>query len=548
MPPRSATLGQEGIWLLLLLIDGRPFRFGTRPVDVARENGRVDRWDAGLEDLRIGRNETSVAITIAANIDWALLVARGIDIAAGHATLYRYFTGQLLEEAEVLREGRVTEPEYDTIEDPLVFSIVEESAEATAVIPDPGATVDDTTWPVDPAFVIDDPAKGQAYPIIIGRPGLAGFSGVGIPRYNQLAAVSPAYLVELGTAAHTANDSKLLIAGHEVEAPTVTVYDVSDGSGEDFPVLHTSDLRGRTIAYVEVGTGLHVRPWPGHEYRVAWRGGGGLLTDDRSRSLRGANELILYLLGGRVLDAHEQTATRLDRGRQISQGVELDAFLVDAVINEPIDVWDWITRNLVPILPMTWRPREGYFQAWRYDATRVDATASLDADRGQIEPSSPVRVAAAKVYNRFVLEYAPGGDGSMLRRRVLTGVPDEADGDEADPSYLCQISQSREAARTGGNGQRTWTYRTDAISDPATARLVLLALARRYAVPPIEVSYLGGPELESLRAGDVVLVTHGARYWSERLAIVRDVMIGGPQPEVSLELIADPTRAPRSTQ
>lgn len=547
MPPRSATLGKQGHWLLLLVIGGQPYRFATKPLSITRDNGRSDRWEGGLEDMEIGRNETSVAVGVAAGVDWALLAARGVDVAAGHATLYRYFDDQVLEEAEVYRSGRVSKPEYDTAADPLAFSIVEEPWQDAVVIPDPAMTVDDRTFPVTASYAVDPPALGQIGPIILGRPGLGGFSGAGIPHYSELAAVSPAFLVEFADGAHLVNDSRLLIAYHEVQAPTVWVYDLSDGSSEEFDVLHDVDLLGRKYAYVTFTTSLFVRPWAGHEYRVAWSGGGGIYNADRTGALRGLGELLVYLLCGRVLGGQQQTAIRIDRGRQLTQAPRLDTFKIDAVINERIGITSWIDRNLASIMPMTWHEREAAYIHWKYDATAKDAVAVLDVDRGQLSPVGPARVVSDQVFNRFVLDYAPGGDGSHLKRMVLTGNVAAEDGDDAEPNWLCQISQQREARRMGGNGVRTWTCATDVVSDPATARQVLLHKARRHAVPPIEANYRGESELERLRTGDVVLLNHAARYWVERVALVKDVITGGPQPELELEVLADPSRILRRT-
>lgn len=563
MTARAQMAGRPTEWLLRLEVAGRVFRFATRALDVVEADGRSHRYVDALDVGDVRRSEISIAITVLpVAIDWAELAAWGVSLASGTAALYRYWVGLELEQCECRAVGPVCDPEWGAPNEPMTFSIDLSIGEDAAVIPSPFQRIDESTWPVTAFRYTDEPAIGACGPIVIGCPGGAGFSPTTSAwtyiRTGGTVAAAPAYLVErVGTVRPASNggtpsgqrSAKLLIAYHEVQATEVCVADLSDGTAEPIAVSHTTDLRGARVAYVDFATTPTVRAMPGHEYATAWKPGqGGALRRDRSGILRGAGEVIDYLLSEAIrgISPGVRFGGRYDAGRQQAQRPYLDRFLVDAVINEAVPVNDWIKANL-GILPIEWvrGPGGWYWQAWRYDAQAHEAVAVLDTSKQRLRRVSRFREPAPE-YSRFVLDYGRVGDGIYQRRKVLSGAVASPTADDR-PSWRCAVAETRIAARSGlsvsmsGAGVRTLSVQSDAISDDATADRVLDAWAARFATPPTPVAYEGEPDLEALNIGDIVLVTDAESYLSGRVALVRDV-IPGDWCTLELELLADTGR------
>ncbi len=540
MPSRSQVRGGHAVILLELAIGGTIWRFATESCDVTRaQTARVERWSEGLVDLKaLPRSASTAGITIAPFVvDWAKLVARGLDLSMGRATLRRWYSGQDLEEAEVILTGPVEEAECGPISEPLSFQIGEEPWRDRTTIPSPSMRISSTTWPVDADYRLDAVAVGQYYPIPIGYPGSATVGRV------------PAYLVEVSTGAHLVADSKFLFSGIEVAATSVFLHDASDELLDVVATLETTDLLGRTVAYVKA-SGADVRAIEGHEYYVSLveSMGGGVYNREKTACLRGAGELIAWLYGEGLsrIDPGLAIKVPVDKGRMEAQRAYLDKFLIDTVIQPPTDVHDWVSANLASLIPMEWvRGREGgYWLAWRFDATAEQAVDHLDTASGRIRRLGRKRTAgSSEVRTQFRLDYNPGIGSTFQSYAVLAA--EATDDENVRANYRCYIAREREKLRWGGgNGIVEHLMRTEAIKDPATAQRVLEAQAAMRAIPPESMSYEGGPELEALDRGDVVLVSDSELYFVRRVALVEDVT-PGETVRIDLKLLADPDRVNR---
>jgi hypothetical protein len=511
---------EHGHWLLDLDVGGRVFRFSDEILEVETADGEVLLYAEGLDDVSVeytldGGSPQTAAVEIGgeAGIDWSLLVAQGVDLAAAEATLRRWFEGQLIEDARVILSGVISEPEHGAIEDGLELSIERYPWQDSTLIIPASAKVGPETWPSGTAAFpdgmhTDEDIIGAAYPLVIGCPGLGEEPA------------TPALLVEYGGGAHTYFDSILLIAGHRVAAATVTVHDLSDGTSEDRTVYHMTDLLGRTVAYVaDFGNIVEdaVRAIPGHEYWVSWpTTGGGLESLDRTGTMRRAGEVLRYLLTSTDLPV---AVGRIEADRTI-----LDRFLIDGCANESIAVTDWIDSELLPVLPIVYSesPEGVAYRALRLEATAADAVAHLAADADEVIGGLAVeRVGSIKwtskdeVRNHFTLDYAKN-DTQYTKRIVLTGEP--GDDSRESGSYLCRVSQAR-------YGVRAEVTQTSLIWDDATAARILRHKALRYALPRRMVRYAGGSELEALSVGDVVLVSDPEVSLDEAVALIEGMEI-----------------------
>lgn len=562
--PRSVARAGGGAWLLDVDYGGYVLRVSSSSVVVDAEDGRTRSYQAGLTMADPARSAESIAVTIDGTaVDWPSLFARGQDPSTGVATLRRWYPGQTLEDADVRLVGAVDDVEWGARVDPLTASLVTEPWRDRTMLPGPTLQFGEDTWPVHVLGVADELVAGKAYPIIIGCPGGAGLAQVGewyLLRTGGAVAAAPAYLAEKVGDTYTVS-SKILVAGHAVGATECIVHDASDGTSWIFPLATDVDGLGQVVTVTDFATAGSsvVRPELGHAYFSAWRTGidstgarvahGGLLrTDGSGELLRGLGEVLvwLYTQGARQLGA-ARSSVRFDAGRQEAQRAYLDRYLIDACISSPTSIDEWVRTHCESVFPIRWvtGSRGGYWLALRWDATELDAVATLSADTGRVRRVSRVRSTTQSAYSRFTLEYGRVADGEYIRRATLCGKPDPDNGDER-ASGRCLVAQMREATRTGGDGIREWSATSDVIGEDGTAAAALEALAARNAVPPIPATYEGDPELEALEIGDVVVVEDSEIGWTRRVALVWD-LTPGDVVRVDLMVLADLARTRRST-
>jgi hypothetical protein len=550
--PRTQVYNGAGVWLLELDLGGRIARFGTEAATVEHADGSVDKYTEGLDVGTLPRSATSATLRIDANgsIDWAELVARGMDLGAVRGTLRRWFDGQVLEQAEVRFTGPISGAEWGAADEVFVCTLANEPWRDRTMIPSVEMTFDENTWPVTANYELDEPAYGQTYPVPIGRPGAASWdSFFNLFKSGTVIPACPAYLAEYSEGAHLVLSSKAVFAGMEVHATEAMLFDASDGICELVAVQTTTDLRGRRVSYVDFTTCTLVRAIRGHEYYVAFPPGqGGIYNRDRSGYLRGAGELICYLLGeglSRIVDG-ARVKFPVDIGRQEAQRPYLDRFLVDGVINRATDVDAWIRGHLASMLPIEWVEGGGggYWLAWRYDATAEDAVMHLDAGKRQVRRLTNL-TAPETQYTAFRVEYGHGKDGVFWRRRLLTGATSSTD-PRVRPSYVCELAQRRQRERLGGDGIVEWVHRSEMLQDDATADRIVEIRALQDALPPIPVAYEGGPELEALERGDVVTLTDPEVYLDGHVALVDD-LVPGDRVVVNLKILTNPLLVDRRT-
>lgn len=549
---RSAELAH---WLLDLTIGGRVARFADVDLIVPRGTDQL-AYTSGLGDLaiRLGAGATTVAITLepyAGAISWWQLIARGSDPSAGRAELRLWYEGTDYADAEVYALGLVLEPEYGADDEEFTFSIDSSRWDRTDSIPPAAQRVDPTTWPVvtTPYPLSADPDTiGAAYPWIYGRPGRGGIDVWGTFFFD--APASPAYVAEWGDGAHIINESRLVIAGHDVAATQVQITDVSGGynpgprPGSSPPTITDTytvesylDLRGQRVATVKRGSDdKRVRFIAGNEYWVAWTTGGGRVDPETDQEIRGAGAVIVDLL--------TYSGTAYDRGRQAAAAERLNALALDAAITEPVRAEDWIEDQIGSLIPLLRREStEGvWYELWRWDATAADVDAHLVADPADersaegylVERTSAIRWGDARaVENDITLDYVRCKQG-YARSFRLRPVATPSVADREIGSLLAQVSASR-------YGVRPVELQTDIIAEDSAATFVLnqrvlwRGLARR------TFTVEGGPELIGLGPNSVVSYTEAAVGIERALGLVTEVTINLDSIALTIELLDRPT-------
>jgi hypothetical protein len=509
--PRAETLGRRESLLLELELPGRVFRYtsGPSPLTVANAAGSEFLYLPGLTRVEVERTPGAVAsgpsVSVAPQgVDtWPVLWSRGYRFELARATMRHHYEGQVLERAEVYYRGRVVDPGWGNDLDPLTFKI-EPQLTRSGSFPPPTHRIDAQTF--DPAK-IDEEVFGAVYPVVFGFPGKV--SG------TLKAPTTPAYLVRFDSAIAATN--RWLIADGRVHAVgrTVNLHNITTGDTDTLTVQEDQDLLGQWYSYVD-SSGWSANTIEGDEYRVAWDGtGGGIWNATRTGPLRGAGEIMLYLL--QTYAPH----IRIDVGRMEAQRSVFDAYLLDPHTTDVIEVWPFITGNFLTILPadITEGSDGLYFQARRMDAPRTAVVGDrFDSTpiTGNIERTSGMSGSGGDVANRITLRYGRGGEDQRFLRSIT--IDAEAKGTDLG-SYLCAESQRRfEDPDRPGSGVRPLVIESKIVYDDATGSKIVRDKALEMALPPVMLKLRGGTEWDNVDPND-------AKLWRAEDLHVEDVVV-----------------------
>jgi len=528
-----------GLWLLDLEIGGHVYRYATEAVDVEDAAGRSFRYLEGLSEpgasygALSGVGDASVAVELVADVDWALLVQRGHALDRRPAVLRRWHEGQALERARVAVRGLTSEPSYGSEGEPLTLTIVRSMRAQTRIIPPPQAVIDTTTFPVSGGtYTSPERIQGALVPMVIGAPG-----------GTESATPTPCVPVpQAEIPAGPAEGRLVWIGGH---AAQVRVQIASD----DPPTQSTE-----TASTVTDLLGRRLSDCPSNEnnaegeYFIGFRDdasfGGGI--EFRGSLLRGAGSIIEW-----VMTEHYDGV--VDIGRLVAVRSYLDSWKIDTYLNAPVNAWDWLVRDVLPLLPVEMREGSNgvYPAVFRFDLTSRDAVAHLDATSGsgRVQRESPVTL-VADIANEITVEYRPSGESASkwLARRILTAASGKLSGTDAVTGTDERIVANALAAESQRRyGVLPLRVQAGAVWDTTTAILIAEHLAAKRAWPRRAVRYSGGPWLEGIEIGQAVLLTDPDLHVDEAIALVTDVLPESGGASVDLMLIDHPANRLRST-
>lgn len=554
MIPSSRTTAPAH-WLLDLVLGGRIYRIADADLEVTTMAGEILDYTAGLADLTItiadnGMEPTAIQIGPWPSDSWGDLVADGADLASATATLRRWWEGSTWNTSELVASGPLVQPEYETADDPVMFSIDLPRYDRTATVPALTQRIDTTTWPVTGTLQPDPATNGAAYPVIYGRPGKAASFVWGTLPVDEPG--SPAYAAELGGGALTYGDSKLVIAGHAVEASEVYLvkassgYDRSRSNAQLFVVETDADLRGQVVSFVRragyVGPNSTMIWDPGSEWYVAWTSGGGKVDPESGGALRRLGQVIIDLL----LSAGVPVA----RGRAEAARAQLDRFLVDVAITDPTRPEDWIEAQIGSLMPLLRRetPEGVWYELWRYGATELDAVVDLvgdpidesDVDGIPVLQTSPIRFTDLRACeNDLTLRYHRSVGDYRRSQTIRGGIVEAADAAANElGSVLAAVSLQR-------YGQRYVELTADWIVEDGTATLAMLTRLQATALARRTLTLSGGPELAYLEPNAIIRYTRAQAGIYQQLALVRSVTIGMLSTELAIELLDRPDQRGR---
>lgn len=547
----SAIEGKRGIWLLDLEITGRIYRFATEAVNVTDRNGLSYFYSAGLGDLDLSHVESqgldyAQGVQIISEVDWAKLVSQGHILESQKAILRRWYEGQKLEEATVFLRGRTEFSEYGDPGRPdvLELSIARKLDQDGFMIPSPQGVMDDKTWPVrtSSAFILPENSKGRSYPFIIGYPGIMP-SGDPEP-------ATPAFNAEWfdGNV-----EFRALVSGHETEASrsggAVTVYDLdppnplpgSQVRYESRNIFSTEDKLGTEISYFNntaSNLGDTAGKWgPGIKFGVGWSTHGGLLNPRTLKPFRGAGQLLIYLM-------EKYTDIDLDLARMEAEAVFFDPIKIDTHINERVNVYEWLTSQLVPLLGAVQRTSSQgiYWQYIRLDAKKQDATFSINTAHSGTRRNSSILYVTNDPINELTLDYGYNVLGKYIKRASFTSALKrlsrkdttvKINDDRVYPDMLCTKSQAI-------YGVKSELIQSSLIWDEATAFEILRRRIRARALPKRSVQVSVQEKFSSLQLGSVGLFTDSELSITEEVVLLDDIQITANETLLTLLFIDHP--------
>lgn len=528
---RADLLAGPRHYVVELTVGSRRLYFSHEALNITKADGSVVAVAAGLvadidatRALKIQQTSVplkSVSMSVITQLeDWAAMMIAGWDLAAGEGELSEWIPGRTWEERRVIVKGLMDAPTYGARGEPLSFTLKNHPMQDRSQLPVSTAVVDSVTWPD-----ANSHAMGRTYPTVIGKPGtLQRFMTTGLPTSQRFAG-SPALMVD-------GLNGILLIAGHEVEATTVQVADMDNApfTWTTQSVVHRTDGRGRKVATVT----LSPVPLSPGAYAVCWGysgAGGGLYDKTRSGSMRAAGDVLAYLF--------EQSTLTIDRGRTAAAAELLQGYLIDCYIDEPVNTWEWVQANLLPILPVSIRygPNGLYPVVWRsvIEDEQGAMLQLLNADDGDVVRVGVVSTSSTlhgELTNTIRIGY--GTESHSGERRgayLLHGDPDNiTNGPTSATSRITRVSVSR-------FGEYPTELQTDVVWDPSTAAAVAYQVALRSALPVRRVNYLCPQSFGWLEEGSGVQVTDTELSLSQVFGLVseiEDLVDGSVRVEVTL--------------
>jgi len=498
---RADLQGASLWWVASLSVGGRVYRWAESPLEVTSDDGdlaiagglqnaaisQVAPWMGGAPESRqvsLDLMPSAVGMNPA-----SLLSSRYmLDRAPVEVALWR--AGDAWEERQVLLQGLVVGYDWGGPDEVLTIEGEESAQQDRGLLPFPGAVVSSTTWPY-----AAPPAGGLYYPVILGAPGPV--------------AATPALMVE-STVQGGASDL-LLVAGHQVSATSVTVYDGS--AFEVLAVSTTTDGVGRVVSVVDLGTATTIAVDPTIAYQVGWASAG-ILAISGAAPATGAGSILEVVLA--------QSTLPVDRGSLASVRDALNSYLLGAFVQQQLSPFEWVTQAVLPLLPIAILTGP---DGWRIlpipvTPTEADCQGSIQAGDGYTQAIRLDRARRAgfdEIANEIQIKYAldtqtnASSETALLSGAGWDGV--------AHTDLASQLSQQT-------YGRRVKSLETVAVYDSSTAYRILRWQSIAYAFSRSLLRYSLAQEYFFLRPGlvwvqDSVLQIDAAG-WIQRLDFTTD--------------------------
>lgn len=579
------TAGRRVVWLLTVTWAGQTIRMSDDEIDVDSDDGTLHyagvlptfQVESSADWLSSGTPQSvSAAIEAVWPIDVPALVLRGHDIGSASAELARHVVGDVYEDRVVVLIGHLTDPQHGRAFEPVAATIESPPWGDGIEAPPPGYDVAGGAFAVDALLSLPESGLGRCYPHVFGRPGVVSTA---VNADGRIAGSEAIYFDQRTTLYSPGNhvyDLGLLLTGGHAAINSIMLKTTTDRTWLRYKVIRTEDDQGRPITiapwwYTKSGGSdiyydaaisytwsppgattigsigqtaapASIQPAAGVDSDGVWvcwedqadDTAGGIMGPD-GVTMRGAGTIIAYLLA--------MSGRRVDAGRWASAAAFLDRFRLDFVIDDRVDVWEFLSAEILPLLPLSVvdGPDGLTPVVWRWDAVEADSVADLTVDDVTVRAVGTVDY-DREVYNDISVGYALAVRANEFQAVVrVGGAGVDADGGVVLP--ICDISQRRYAWPDGRRRIARKDIDARVIYDDATAGLVAQWMAAAWALARrrIEVMVDEG-ELGWLSLGDVVVVADTARGVARTVGWIEAISRGSSGMTVRILIVEAPAR------
>tara|TARA_R100000734_G_C3316856_1_gene109577 strand:+ start:1073 stop:2845 length:1773 start_codon:yes stop_codon:yes gene_type:complete len=545
--PVTDFLETEICFLAEIDLKGTIYRFSSFPVEIELDSGGVVFFPGLLGDpnftqelqeigqIKLSTNSISMSLVFPFNVAERQILGNGIDngiMRLSYITIKRGVVQQTFEEIVHFFKGVIREPVYghpNADEGYVEFSVeneiyVNDSSILKALNQD--LTLFDNFPFSREAFAgagqLEDiivggilPAQnfhvGKTIPAIIGSPGNTireDGSSISFP-------ATPAYVIGLDITTPPI-EVFVCIAGHAVQASTVTLQDNRGNISSSRPVFNGVGQNGQLFAYsffLDTDVDFNAND-DGLQYFVRWTGGGGAISTYTGEELSKGGDLIVWCL----------ESLKIDYDREAFESVRpvLNEYSFSGYINDiSIKTYEFLQKYIIPFLPVTLStgasgvyPIIDHRNTERFSSPRTSITTSPVFER-----ISPVTPRQGEIINELVVQYASGFQQTLNASASDKTIGYNIEGNEYKGivyikanrlesleapyeiiSPYCILSQQI-------YGVQSSSLALDYVSDRDTAIKIGLDIIRRKSLPEKVCTYRGAFSFGFLSVGDVIELT-----------------------------------------
>jgi hypothetical protein len=534
------------VFLLSITWGSRDYHFSTSPIDVTNGdntisyNGQLQTPDftQQLQRYTFNVEADSVPFGVVMPIDVVEQMANGNFIDGADAefsyVLQSVKNGEILtvfDNRVILYRGFVSEPVYGHIDQPIGY--IEFSLESKAIIQKVSLLdmicgfynrIDDADLsnigklpgsafaPVVSGDVINvaDLHYGKRAPFVFGK------SNVAYRRATMATittTLSPVYVIAIKSTAPTI-PMFLLIAGHPVEASTITIKD-NKGNTDTATISHFVGANGDIFAYcvIEFATTTLQSAIADNtvEYYGCWNYGGAYPSPYRSGPLEGGGDLCLWILS--------QSTNQIDFDKWLSVTPLLNRYKFAGFVNDPaFDALEFLEQHIIPFLPVaiTVGP-EGLTPVIDLVILGDDVTPVIDITvDNEFARVSPITTAndLSDVVNELDFNFCRNiKNDNYLSNVTITPVKDPNDV-RGPRSFVF----SDDYATTSNNlyGRRSLSMTADYVYDYQTAIRIARHVIRSQSLPKRNIIYNCAPRFGFLQIGDIIALTDDDLYMTNK--------------------------------
>jgi len=466
------------------------FRICTDEITIPGEGGGL--FSAGLAGFtfadevqlfEFGASERSIRIKADLDVDIAELIAKGADLTSARASVYQWVEGtDYADKRPILVNGLVDKPSYGERGESIRFSLKSNLHDSIATYPAEKLQIAATSEFTDANKTHNTwtDYEGTSYPMIFGRPG------------NN-------YAGEVKTGSPAVLGDRWIIAGHRCGAGLVSVHE-QDYNLTPFSLAvgTDTDLQGNLYSYVDIPVALINSTWGISPYYnakpfIKWPTTSFSRESirDEGKMMRGAGEILEHFVD-------QAGDIEWDSGRARVVLKELNQIKLDFAITEPIEIWEWLRANLLPLAPVSMVNAGSGWYPIIVDRSLSgnEPVAKVNTDRDLWDRTADVdyEFADRKPRNSFRVEYGVDvRSDKPIGSAILSGDTDESNS-YVRASYARYGAAPKQAEMT-------------VISSEAEAQKVLAYWSRIYGLPIRFFEYVAGLEWAWLRAGMIVEIT-----------------------------------------